>query len=96
MFCSGSRVNEANEAAGAGGDAAGFDSAWRARAQQQRRLRVDTVERAEPPRYTTRIDRPNTAHAAPQPGADDEESKYLFLTLTFQLFINNIGSDPEL
>lgn len=69
----GSRENEANEAAGAGGDAAGFDSAWRARAQQQRRLRVDTVERAEPPRYTTRIDRPNTAHAAPQPGADDEE-----------------------
>ncbi|KAF9801314.1 hypothetical protein SFRURICE_000408 [Spodoptera frugiperda] len=69
----GSRENEANEAAGAGGDAAGFDSAWRARAQQQRRLRVDTVERAEPPRYTTRIDRPNTAHATPQPGADDEE-----------------------
>ncbi|KAH9639286.1 hypothetical protein HF086_014150 [Spodoptera exigua] len=70
----GSRENEANEAAGAGGDAAGFDSAWRARAQQQRRLRVDTVERAEPPRYTTRIDRPNAAaHPAPQPAADDEE-----------------------
>ncbi|KAJ8714075.1 hypothetical protein PYW08_007695 [Mythimna loreyi] len=56
----------------AGGDAAGFDAAWRARASgggAPRRLRVDG---AEPARYTTRVERSEPPRA-PQPGADDEE-----------------------
>ncbi|XP_026745329.1 presenilin homolog isoform X2 [Trichoplusia ni] len=57
----------ARESGGAG-DAAGFDAAWQARAQQQRRLRVDS---SQPPRYTTRLER--SPAPAQQPALDDEE-----------------------
>ncbi|KAJ8723870.1 hypothetical protein PYW07_007850 [Mythimna separata] len=56
----------------AGGDAAGFDAAWRARAGAPRRLRVDG---AEPARYTTSVERapPHPQAQAAQSGPDDEE-----------------------
>ncbi|XP_049704594.1 presenilin homolog isoform X2 [Helicoverpa armigera] len=43
---------------GEGGDAAGFDAAWRARATAQRRMRVDALPApgaAQPARYSTRL-----------------------------------------
>lgn len=45
-----------------GGEAAGFDEAWHARASNQRRMRVDS---AEPSRYTTRLERDRPADRPP-------------------------------
>lgn len=62
-----------------GGEAAGFDEAWHARASNQRRMRVDS---AEPSRYTTRLERDRPAdrplsnappRLPPTSALDDEE-----------------------